>query len=97
MIAPIIIVRSDPRKLLRIFYHPKKTNNKAKINKTGTQKFMWFDQTELRPRMEEKQYFTMKNRVQKCLRKVFLDSKHKRTQNILLNRRFNDPKTQITH
>ena len=37
---------------------------------------MWFGQIDLRLRAEEKQYFTMKRRVQKCLKKVFLDPKH---------------------
>ena len=69
------------------FWQFQKTNNKIEINKIGTQKFTWFGQIDLRPRAEEEQYFTMKKKVQKCLRKVFLDPKHlilkhKRVQNI---------------
>ena len=37
---------------------------------------MLFGQINLRPRVEEEQYFTMKKRVQKYLRKVFLGPKH---------------------
>ena len=44
----------------------------------------------------------MKKRVQKCLKKVFLNQEYliiktPESPNILFNKMFNDPKIQITH